>query len=130
MIIASTGLRHGDPLSPFLYTIVMDVFFFRMFSLAERRCLINVLEVGRTDHCFFDYSLTIADDLQRSLTLIICCIKEFEEASGLNIYYQKPILWGLISIILLRNRRLPNGVAKMLVTCCLFGFTFEWQAKF
>ena len=54
---ASRGLRQGDPLSPFLFTIVADVLS-RMLLKAEERSL---LEGFRVDRCKVSH-LQFADD--------------------------------------------------------------------
>ena len=43
---ANKGLRQGDPLSPFLFTIVTDVLS-RMMLRADERCLLEGISVGR-----------------------------------------------------------------------------------
>ena len=43
---ASKGLRQGDPLSPFLFTIVTDVLS-RMMLTTEERSLLEGFRVGR-----------------------------------------------------------------------------------
>ncbi|RVX07515.1 putative mitochondrial protein [Vitis vinifera] len=56
---ASRGLRQGDPLSPFLFTIVADVLS-RMLLKAEERSLLEGFRVGR-NRCRVSH-LQFADD--------------------------------------------------------------------
>ena len=56
---ASRGLRQGDPLSPFIFTIVADVLS-RMLLKAEERSLLEDFRVGR-NRCRVSH-LQFADD--------------------------------------------------------------------
>ena len=56
---ASRGLRQGDPLSPFLFTIIADVLS-RMLLKAEERSLLEDFRVGR-NRCRVSH-LQFADD--------------------------------------------------------------------
>ena len=76
---ASRGLRQGDPLSPFLFTLVADVLS-RMLLRAEKRNLLEGFRVGRNstrvshlqfanDTIFF--SNTSEEDLQTLKSLLL-----------------------------------------------------------
>ncbi|RVW44673.1 hypothetical protein CK203_115579 [Vitis vinifera] len=44
---ATRGLRQGDPLSPFMFTIIADVLSSRMMLRAEERSMLEGFGVGR-----------------------------------------------------------------------------------
>ena len=96
---ATRGLRQGDPLSPFLFTIVADVLS-RMLLRAEERSLLEGFKVGRNrtrvSHFQFAYytiffSNTCAEDLQTLKTLLLA----FEHISGLKVNLDKSNLFGI-----------------------------------
>ncbi|XP_057719506.1 uncharacterized mitochondrial protein AtMg01250-like [Arachis stenosperma] len=90
------GLRQGDPLSPFLFVLIVDVLH-RMIGEAVRNGRISPLLVGR-DHIELSY-LQFADD-----TILLCPPKQetiknyrrllrcFELMSGLSINFDKSSL--------------------------------------
>ena len=86
---ATRGLRQGDPLSPFLFTIVIDVLS-RMLLRAEERSLLDGFSVGRNrtrvshlqfadDTIFF--SNTCVEELQTLKSLLLV----FGQISGLKV---------------------------------------------
>ena len=96
---ASRGLRQGDPLSPFLFTIVADVLS-RMMLRAEERSLLEGFRVGRNrtrvshlqfadDTIFFSNSC--AEELQTLKSLLLV----FRQISGLKVNLDKSNLFGI-----------------------------------
>ena len=96
---ATRGLRQGDPLSPFLFTIVIDVLS-RMLLRAEERSLLEGFSVGRNrtrvshlqfadDTIFF--SNTCVEELQTLKSLLLV----FGQISGLKVNLDKSNLFGI-----------------------------------
>ena len=96
---ASRGLRQGDPLSPFLFTLVADVLS-RMLLRAEERNLLEGFRVGRNrirvshlqfanDTIFF--SNTCEEELQTLKSLLLV----FGHISGLKVNLDKSYLFGI-----------------------------------
>ncbi|KAJ9680329.1 hypothetical protein PVL29_019598 [Vitis rotundifolia] len=96
---ASRGLRQGDPLSPFLFTLVADVLS-RLLLRAEERNLLEGFRVGRNrtrvshlqfadDTIFF--SNTREEDLQTLKSLLLV----FGHISGLKVNLDKSNIYGI-----------------------------------
>ena len=96
---ASRGLRQGDPLSPFMFTIVADVLS-RMLLRAEERSMLEGFRVGRNrtrvshlqfadDTIFFSNSC--AEELQTLKSLLLV----FGQISGLKVNLDKSNLFGI-----------------------------------
>ncbi|WJZ96626.1 hypothetical protein VitviT2T_015292 [Vitis vinifera] len=96
---ASRGLRQGDPLSPFLFTLVADVLS-RMLLRAEERNMLEGFRVGRNrtrvshlqfadDTIFF--SNTREEDLQTLKSLLLA----FGHISGLKVNLDKSNIYGI-----------------------------------
>ncbi|RVX14250.1 putative ribonuclease H protein [Vitis vinifera] len=96
---ASRGLRQGDPLSPFLFTLVADVLS-RMLLRAEERNMLEGFRVGRNrtrvshlqfadDTIFF--SNTKEEDLQTLKSLLLA----FGHISGLKVNLDKSNIYGI-----------------------------------
>ena len=90
---ATRGLRQGDPLSPFLFTIIANVLS-RMLLRAKERSLLEGFKVGRNrtrgshfqfvdDTIFF--SNTCVEDLQPLKSLLLV----FGQISGIKINLDK-----------------------------------------
>lgn len=98
----TTGLRQGDPLSPFLFFLVVDIFSKLISSAVDKRVLEGFV-VGRDRTSLF--YLQFVDD-----TILFCLGKEasfrnlnsllsfFEALSGLKITEVKVRFWILIVI--------------------------------
>ena len=96
---ASRGLRQGDPLSPFLFTLVVDVLSRLMFRIEEKG-LTEGFFVGRNrtrvlisqfaDDIIF-FSKTASEHLQ-NLKIILLVFGQF---SGLKVKLEKSFLLGI-----------------------------------
>ncbi|RVW54309.1 putative mitochondrial protein [Vitis vinifera] len=115
---ASRGLRQGDPLSSFLFTIVADVLS-RMMLRAEERSLLEGFKVGRNrtrvphlqfadDTIFFSNSC--AEELQTLKSLLLV----FRQISGLKVNLDKrnPIACGFWDPMIERISRRLDGWQK------------------
>ena len=96
---ASRGLRQGDHLSPFWFTLVADVLS-RMLLRAEERNLLEGFKVGRNrtrvSHLQFAdgtifFSNTKEEDLQTLKSLLLV----FGHISGLKVNLDKSNLFGI-----------------------------------
>ena len=93
------GLRQGDPISHFLFTITADVLS-RMLLRAEKRSLLEGFSVGgnrtRVSHLQFAddtiiFSNTCAEELQTLKNLLLV----FGQISGLKVNLDKSNLFGI-----------------------------------
>ena len=96
---ASRGLRQGDSLSPFLFTLVADVLS-RMLLRAEERNLLEGFRVGRNrtrvSHLQFAdgtifFSNTREEDLQTLKSLLLV----FGHISGFKVNLDKSNIYGI-----------------------------------
>ena len=96
---ASRGLRQGDPLSPFLFTIVADVLS-RMLLKAEERSLLEGFRVGR-NRCrvshlqFADDTIFFANSSEEELQTLKSLLLVFGQVSGLKVNLDKSNLFGI-----------------------------------
>ena len=96
---ASRGLRQGDPLSPFLFTIVADVLS-RMLLKAEERNLLEGFRVGR-NRCrvshlqFADDTIFFANSSEEELQTLKSLLLVFGQISGLKVNLDKSNLFGI-----------------------------------
>ncbi|RVW52726.1 LINE-1 retrotransposable element ORF2 protein [Vitis vinifera] len=96
---ATRGLRQGDPLSPFLFTIVADVLS-RMLLKAEERNLLEGFRVGRnrcrvTHLQFADDTILFASPREDELQTLKCLLLVFGQISGLKVNLDKSNLFGI-----------------------------------
>ncbi|RVW50857.1 Transposon TX1 uncharacterized 149 kDa protein [Vitis vinifera] len=90
---AARGLRQGDPLSPFLFTIVADVLS-RMLLKAEERNLLEGFRVGR-NRCrvshlqFADDTILFANPREEELQTLKSLLLVFGQISGLKVNLDK-----------------------------------------
>ena len=96
---ASRGLRQGDPLSPFLFTLVVDVLS-RLVSKAEERGIIRGFEVGRErvkiSHLqFADDTILFLDADEENMRDVTILVRGFELLSGLKVNLSKSSLGGI-----------------------------------
>ena len=96
---ASRGLRQGDPLSPFLFTIVADVLS-RMLLKAEERNLLEGFRVGR-NRCrvshlqFADDTILFANPREEELQTLKSLLLVFGQISRLKVNLDKSNLFGI-----------------------------------
>ncbi|RVW90164.1 putative mitochondrial protein [Vitis vinifera] len=93
------GLRQGDPLSPFLFTIVADVLS-RMLLKAEERNLLEGFRVGRnrcrvTHLQFADDTILFASPREEELQTLKSLLLVFGQISGLKVNLDKSNLFGI-----------------------------------
>ncbi|RVW44362.1 LINE-1 retrotransposable element ORF2 protein [Vitis vinifera] len=92
---AARGLRQGDPLSPFLFTIVADVLS-RMLLKAEERNLLEGFRVGR-NRCrvshlqFADDTILFASPREEEVQTLKSLLLVFGQISGLKVNLDKMI---------------------------------------
>ncbi|RVW99807.1 LINE-1 retrotransposable element ORF2 protein [Vitis vinifera] len=96
---ASKGLRQGDPLSPFLFTIVANMLS-RMLLKAEERSLLEGFRVGR-NRCrvshlqFADDTILFANSCTEELQTLKSLLLVFGQVSGLKVNLDKSNLFGI-----------------------------------
>ncbi|RVW96282.1 LINE-1 retrotransposable element ORF2 protein [Vitis vinifera] len=96
---AARGLRQGDPLSPFLFTIVADVLS-RMLLKAEERNLLEGFRVGR-NRCrvshlqFADDTILFASPREEEVQTLKSLLLVFGQISGLKVNLDKSNLFGI-----------------------------------
>lgn len=96
---ASRGLRQGDPLSPFLFTMVVDMLG-RIMDKGVERDLVKGFSIGRDgvsiSHLqFADDTLFLLDDTRANLGRVNALLRFFSECSGLKINMDKSSLVGI-----------------------------------
>ena len=96
---ASRGLRQACPLSPFLFTLVVDMFG-RLMDKAYENGVIKGFTVGReavhVSHLqFADDTLFLLDAKSKNLRNANCILKFFSVCSTLNINMEKSSLVGI-----------------------------------
>lgn len=91
------GLRQGDPLSPYLFTLVMEV-----LTLIVKRRVVNsgnfqyhpkCKELGITHLCFADDLLMFCKGDLMSIQVLMDAIREFSGVSGLNPSMEKSTVY-------------------------------------
>ncbi|RVW92839.1 LINE-1 retrotransposable element ORF2 protein [Vitis vinifera] len=98
-IKASRGLRQGDPLSPFLFTIVADVLS-RMLLRAEERNVFEGFRVGRNrtrvSHLqFADDIIFFSSTREEDLLTLKSVLLVFGHVSGLKVNLDKSNIYGI-----------------------------------
>ena len=93
------GLRQGDPLSPFLFTLVADVLERMTDKLVEQE-MVECLEVGRdkirVSHLqFVDDTLFFIKENENSIRSLYSALQIFSSVSGLKINFRKSTLLGI-----------------------------------
>ena len=96
---ASRGLRQGDPLSPFLFTIVADVLS-RMLLKAEERSVLEGFKVGknrvRVTHLqFSDDTIFFANSCAEELQTLKSLLLVFGHIYGLKVNLDKSNIYGI-----------------------------------
>ncbi|GJX36511.1 RNA-directed DNA polymerase, eukaryota, reverse transcriptase zinc-binding domain protein [Tanacetum coccineum] len=81
------GLRQGDPISPYLFTLVMEVFNMIMINNINQasyfRYHYGCSELKLTHMCFVDDLLVMCNDVVESLKVVKKSIDEFSKVFGL-----------------------------------------------
>ncbi|RVW94236.1 LINE-1 retrotransposable element ORF2 protein [Vitis vinifera] len=96
---ASRGLRQGDPLSPFLFTLVADVLS-RMLMRAEERNMMEGFRVGRNrtrvSHLqFADDTIFFSNSREEELQTLKSLLLVFGHISGLKVNLNKSSIYGI-----------------------------------
>ena len=96
---ASRGLRQGDPLSLFLFTIVANVLS-RMLLKAEEESVLEGFRVGRnrirvTRLQFADDTIFFANSCTEELQILKSLLLVFGQISGLKVNLDKSNLFGI-----------------------------------
>ena len=96
---ASRGLRQGDPLSPFLFTIVADVLS-RMLLKAEERNVLEGFKVGRNrtrvSHLqFADDTIFFSSSREEDMMTLKNVLLVFGHISGLKVNLDKSNIYGI-----------------------------------
>ncbi|KAJ9680073.1 hypothetical protein PVL29_019377 [Vitis rotundifolia] len=96
---ASRGLRQGDPLSPFLFTLVADVLS-RMLLRAEEINLLEGFRVGRNrtrvSHLqFADDTIFFSNTREEELQTLKSLLLVFGHISGLKVNFDKSNIYGI-----------------------------------
>ena len=96
---ASRGLRQGDPLSPFLFTLVADVLS-RILLRAEERNLLEGFKVGRNrtrvSHLqFADDTIFFSNTREKELQTLKSLLLVFGHISGLNVNLDKSNIYDI-----------------------------------
>ncbi|RVW90756.1 Transposon TX1 uncharacterized 149 kDa protein [Vitis vinifera] len=96
---ASRGLRQGDPLSPFLFTLVADVLS-RMLMRAEERNMMEGFRVGRNrtrvSHLqFADNTIFFSNSREEELQTLKSLLLVFGHISGLKVNLNKSSIYGI-----------------------------------
>ncbi|RVW80860.1 putative ribonuclease H protein [Vitis vinifera] len=96
---ASRGLRQGDPLSPFLFTIVADVLS-RMLLKAEERNVLEGFKVGRNrtrvSHLqFADDTIFFFSSREEDMMTLKNVLLVFGHISGLKVNLDKSNIYGI-----------------------------------
>jgi Reverse transcriptase (RNA-dependent DNA polymerase) len=88
-ITLKRGVRQGDPLSPYLFNIVMDVLALWIQSLNERRILKPIYIGCRSCLLYADDTLIFVQPTAHQLNLLKILLDTFGNISGLKINMQK-----------------------------------------
>ena len=96
---ASRGLRQGDPLSPFLFSLVADVLS-RMLKRAEERNMMECFRVGRNrirvSHLqFADDTIFFSNSREEELQTLKSLLLVFGHISGLKVNLNKSSIYGI-----------------------------------
>ncbi|RVX22996.1 putative mitochondrial protein [Vitis vinifera] len=99
VVKASRGLRQGDPLSPFLFTLVADALS-RMLMRAEERNMMEGFRVGRNrtrvSHLqFADDTIFFSNSREEELQTLKSLLLVFGHISGLKVNLNKSSIYGI-----------------------------------
>ncbi|XP_022151711.1 uncharacterized protein LOC111019624 [Momordica charantia] len=112
-ILASRGLRQGDPLSPFLFILVVDILS-RLISVGVEKEALEAFEVEREKACLSH--LQFADN-----TLLFCSgnFRAFENLNGLLGFFEA-----------ISGLKINRGKSSLLGINCEDGKLSEWATLF
>ncbi|KAM0036329.1 putative RNA-directed DNA polymerase [Helianthus debilis subsp. tardiflorus] len=92
------GLRQGDPISPFLFILVMDVLY-SLFDKAKEDGLVKGVKLpnnGPSSHLFYaDDAIVIGEWTPENITNVVRILRIFHLCSGLKINMDKSNLFGM-----------------------------------
>ena len=91
-----TGLRQGDPLSPILFVLIMNVLSLMLNKAAEMGSFgyhPGCEELQLTHLCFADDLLIFLDGTEKSLRGVLSVLANFERMSGLSMNVEKTSLF-------------------------------------
>ncbi|KAG7552176.1 hypothetical protein ISN45_Aa06g027810 [Arabidopsis thaliana x Arabidopsis arenosa] len=91
-----SGLRQGDPLSPILFVLIMNVLSLMLNKAAEMGSFgyhLGCEELKLTHLCFADDLLIFLDGTENSLRGVLSVLADFERMSGLSINVEKTSLF-------------------------------------
>ncbi|GKD28036.1 putative reverse transcriptase domain, reverse transcriptase zinc-binding domain protein [Tanacetum coccineum] len=95
------GLRHGDPLSPYLFTLIMEVFTLMLQRRASESNLFTYHrycdKLNLINLCFADDLFVFAHGDANSARVTMACLDEFKDVSGLGRFPVKYLGVPLIS---------------------------------
>lgn len=98
--VGKRGLRQGDPLSPYLFTLVMEVFNLIIKRNIEMRLLFKYHRKCRfqkiTHICFADDLLVFCSGQTRSARIIKNSLDLFRDVSGLNASMTKSQIFSVV----------------------------------
>ena len=91
------GLRQGDPISPYLFTLVMEVFNLLMVKNIEEYedygYHFGCKELKLSHMCFADDLLVLCKGNKGSIEVVKMTLEEFSQVSGLNPNLRKSIMF-------------------------------------
>ncbi|GJW62634.1 RNA-directed DNA polymerase, eukaryota [Tanacetum coccineum] len=120
------GLKQGDPLSPFLFILVMESLHLS-FKRVEDAGMFNGIKINSSmtlSHMFYaDDAIFMGQWSKRNIDTLMYMLKCFERASGLSINLSKSKLMGLAVSI----EKVEEVTIDILVVAFLYSVFFSWR---